>query len=425
MTRAPSVVLRFLALALGLIVICYTTALSLMLDSHPVQLPPERIQPIASHSDEPIQPSVKSAFGQGLEKRFVLNESDLNKVCDSGLKRRKMKGECQIMLSGETLEANASLKLPLSFWPLYLNVHLKATDHESGAQLLHLRIGHLSLDPPWSGYFVAAALHFPPLRRYGLLVDELLKEVRIVESRLVIRVKWDRELLTEIRGLLTDVADKDRMRAYYERLVDVLDDGTNTRFISLGNLTQPLFALAFDRSRREGNPIEENRALIVVLSAYVNGKDLSRVVNSSAHPLRRNVLLNRRMDTAKHFLAAAVLAMSGQGTLVEMIGLVKELHDTHDGSGFSFNDLAADQAGAFFGKGAIASVLMARHFQTVLRQSNQESLFIPILRDLPESMKSAEFESRFSAVGSPEYTDMRTEIDNRINALPLYQLETR
>ena len=106
-----------------------------------------------------------------------------------------------------------------------------------------------------------------------------------------------------------------------------------------------------------------------------------------------------------------------------MIGLVKELHDTHDGSGFSFIDLAADEAGAFFGKGAIASSDMARHFQNLLRQSNEENLFIPVLRDLPESMKSAEFESRFSEVGSPEYTAVKNEIDKRIKALPLFQLE--
>lgn len=411
-----------MGLAVGLFLLVYATCLILMLDSHPVGVPTPISHPLAGEAEESFQQRIRTAFGQGLEKRVVLTESDLNKVCVAGLKHRKIQGRCLVRLAANKIVASASLKLPVSMWPLYLNVHAEAEDRPSGAVLLGLRIGHLSLNAPWSDWFVKAALHLPPLGRYGLLLDQLLKEVRIIEGRLLIRVKWDRQLLTELRGLLTDIADKTRMRAYQDRLVEVLDNGTETRFVSLGNLTQPLFALAADRSQQDGNPIEENRAVILVLSAYANGKDLSQVLGSSANPKRRNVLLNRRMDTAKHFLAAAVMSMSGQGTLVEMIGLVKELHDTHSGSGFSFIDLAADEAGAFFGKGAIASPIMARHFQALLSESSEENRFVPLLRDLPESMKSAEFENRFNGVGSPEFNAMKTEIDARIRSLPLYQL---
>ncbi|MDD1649738.1 MAG: hypothetical protein LUO80_05020, partial [Methylococcaceae bacterium] len=144
-------------------------------------------------------------------------------------------------------------------------------------------------------------------------------------------------------------------------------------------------------------------------------------LSTTNQPARRGVLLNKRVDTAKHFLGAAAMAMSGQGTLVEMIGLAKELHDTHDGSGFSFVDLAADEAGALFGKSAVRTPAIARRIQEILSQSAEETQFIPLLKDLPESMDAEEFTARFKAIGSPEYQAMKEEIYARIKALPLYR----
>ena len=149
------------------------------------------------------------------------------------------------------------------------------------------------------------------------------------------------------------------MIVYHEKLVNILERDTHSRFVRLGHLMKPLFALAHERTIANQQPVEENRALILVLSAYVNGKDLNAALGTSGQPRPRGVLLNRRVDTAKHFMGAAAMAMSGQGTLVEMIGLAKELHDTHDGSGFSFIDLAADEAGALLGLPAALAAFSA------------------------------------------------------------------
>jgi hypothetical protein len=148
---------------------------------------------------------------------------------------------------------------------------------------------------------------------------------------------------------------------------------------------------------------------------------LGAALSTDKEPPRRGVLLNKRIDTAKHFLGAATLAMSGQGTLVEMIGLAKELHDTHDGSGFSFIDLAADEAGALFGKSAVSTPVIASRVQEILSRSAEETQYIPFLKDLPESMNTEDFAQRFKAIDSPEYLAMKEQIHARIKALPLYQ----
>jgi hypothetical protein len=186
-------------------------------------------------------------------------------------------------------------------------------------------------------------------------------------------------------------------------------------------LLRPLFELARQRSAEQGqDPVAENRALIFVLAAYVSGKDLGEALDSNIAPMRLGVLLNKRIDTAQHFLGTAAMSMAGQGTLVDMIGLAKELHDSHDGGGFSFIDLAADEAGAYFGRLAISSPENAIKLQNLLSQDIEESRIIPPLKDLPESMSEEEFVARYKDVGSPEFEAETQKIRDRIRGLPIY-----
>lgn len=361
-------------------------------------------------------------LGHGQEKRIILNAEDLNVICRSAFHHRRLEGFCHFDLTQESLVGEITLRLPGRLAGKYLNLSILAQgDDQAHFHIADLRAGNLRASSPWALSLIRGSLLISPWRRYETLRTRLIKDVHVSEGRLVIVLNWDRQLLSELRDLVTDAADKRRMRIYLERLSEVLNDGTQNRYARLGTLTRPLFNLARERSRGNNEPIEENRAAIMVLSAYANGKDLHDVVDRDIRPIRRNVLLNKRIDTAKHFLGAAVLSMSGQSTLVEMVGLAKELQDTHDGSGFSFNDLAADEAGALFGKVAISDRDHARRVQDVLRQTEDESQFIPVLKDLPESMDTEEFMQKFTAIGSPEYEAVRSEIRQRILALPIYR----
>ncbi len=360
-------------------------------------------------------------LGHGQEKRFILNAEDLNVICRSALHHRRIEGYCHFDLTQESLVGEITIHLPGRLSGKFLNISVLAQGAEEAFfQMADLRIGALRISS-WGLSLIRGGLLISPWRRYETLRERLIKDMHVSDGRLVIVLNWDRQLLSELRGLVTDAADKRRMRVYLLRLSEILNDGTQNRYIRLGALTRPLFTLARERSRGNNEPVEENRAAIMVLSAYANGKDLHEVVDSDIRPIRRNVLLNKRIDTAKHFLAAAVLSMSGQSTLVEMVGLAKELQDTHDGSGFSFNDLAADEAGALFGRVAISNRDHARRLQDILRQTEDESQFIPSLKDLPESMDPEEFSQQFKAIGSPEYEALSSEIRNRILALPIYR----
>ena len=412
-----AVILALLALGGGV-----RYLIDLAIEDHPELTEEVRTQREAMPIPLSIRERIKGGtLGHGQEKRFILNSDDLNVICRSALIHRKLPGQCTFKLTQDSLIGEVTLPLNGRFTGKFLNISLLAQGSDAEHfHLADLRIGRIHASSDWHISLIRAALLVSPFRRYELFRSHLIRDIHVTDSRLVTVINWNRELLTELRDLVTDAADKRRIRVYLEELTRILDDGTQNRFIRLGALTRPMFTLARERSRRNNEPIEENRAAIMVLSAYANGKDLHEVVGTSTPPPKRNVLLNKRIDTAKHFLAASVLAMSGQSTLVEMIGLAKELQDTHDGSGFSFIDLAADEAGALFGKAAISSNDRARHVQEVLRQTDDESLFIPVLKDLPESMDPDKFSERFGAIGSPEYEALRSEIRNRIHALPIY-----
>jgi hypothetical protein len=422
--RRP-VIWAFSVLAPTLCLIILITAFGThhLLEAKPHAITPPTNRFSGPVTTTPLRERLQSTQTQsGQEKRLILTQEDLNHLCRAAIKRRRLQGDCSIAFSQDRMEGAASLKIQSRWLQRYLNIDLTVDETAKGAVIENLRIGGMELGAPAAGLFLRGLAITPPFYRYGVLFDQMLKDIHIEDGRLVIRIKWNRELLTELRDIIQDTADKEALLAYQNVLTTFLNDGTERRFVRLSDLMQTVFQEAQVRSQQGHDPVSENRAAIMVLSAYGNGKDLTRIVGTDAGPKRRNVLLSKRVDTAKHFLAAALLAMSGQGTLVEMVSLIKEMHDTHDGSGFSFIDLAADESGAAFGKLAVSSQEAALHVQRMLSEGSEEAQFIPPLKDLPESMHSEEFVARFKLFGSPEFLALRDEIDARIRALPLFRL---
>jgi len=186
-------------------------------------------------------------------------------------------------------------------------------------------------------------------------------------------------------------------------------------------LMTPLFQLA---SERGGDPVAENRAAIVVLAFYANGKGLAAIVPAARdwpRPRPRRVTLAGRADSTQHFTVSAALAANAGVPLSDAIGLYKEVDDSRGGSGFSFNDLAADRAGTRFGEAAVASHEGALKLQRQASAGLRERDLMPAVNDLPELMAEAEFKRRFGGIGAPAYQRMMDDIERRIAGLPLYR----
>jgi hypothetical protein len=75
--------------------------------------------------------------------------------------------------------------------------------------------------------------------------------------------------------------------------------------------------------------------------------------------------------------------------LSNLAGLYKELKDAQAGSGFSFNDLAADLAGSRMGEVSTGSRTAALRMQKKLANVRDAGTFFPKVRDLPEFLSQA------------------------------------
>jgi hypothetical protein len=129
-------------------------------------------------------------------------------------------------------------------------------------------------------------------------------------------------------------------------------------------------------------------------------------------------LLAQRDDMPMHFLLAALLSWDAGPRVTTALGLAKELADARVGSGFSFNDLAADEAGNRFGQ--LCATSPAWVLQR-LAEGLKESDFFPNIQGLPEFMPEAEFRRRYGAVGSPAYELVMAEVQQRLAQIPLYR----
>jgi hypothetical protein len=224
-----------------------------------------------------------------------------------------------------------------------------------------------------------------------------------------------------------EMAGMETIRVYYKKLVEVGLTLGYDKHVSLAQFIGPSFELARSRSAL-GNPIEENRALILALSIYFGDEHFERLLSEvkaggleNVHPIIDHVYIQKRNDWVQHFITSAGLTVAGGTAFANELGEAKEVSDSTGGEGFSFGDLAADHTGVRLGAIATASDGSARRVQKALAGTPPESLFFPPISDLPDDVPAAEFKSRYGDVNSAAYKAQVAEIDRRIANIPLYK----
>lgn len=357
----------------------------------------------------------------GVRKVMILTAADLDAAANYFLARKKLGGLARCAIDQDRLNLEASLPLTVAGIRVFVNGRVTIDDAEPHPRIRRLKLGSLSIPAPVIGWITAGVSRWTPLARYRRIAEQMIQEMRIRDGILVVSLNWNQNLLAKAQSLVLDLADEERLLVYHEELRRLVSQPDLKRFVRLSRLLPPLFALAKQRSEAGNDAVAENRALLLVLGAYVNGRSLTAALPGASEPNRLGVLLNRRIDTAQHFAGSAAMTVAGTNTLTELLGLAKEMNDTHGGSGFSFVDLAADQAGSLLGKLATRSAEDARRVQRILSEHSDERLFMPSVQDLPENLDPAGFRARFKDLDSPEFHAVRALIGTRIRALPLFQ----
>jgi hypothetical protein len=353
----------------------------------------------------------------GIVSAVALSARDLEVLFNHGA-RRLVEARVQVRSERGRAQVLASVQpraLPGGLW---LNVRLDFAETGALPALERLRVGTLPLPSalaPWLLRQVAG--------RFAL-ADELataadvVRRVKFLPGQVNVVYAWQADTSQRLLAGLLPLDDQLRLRTYWERLATLSQAQPRGQWeVSLANLIGPLFALARERTDAGQDAAAENRIALLALTVFANGRNAASLVPAAREwprprPLR--TMLAGRDDFPRHLLISAMLAIEGSTPLAKAIGLYKEVADSRSGTGFSFNDLAANRAGHRLGERAQSD---PRRLQDRLADGVEETALLPPMDGLPEFLSEAEFRQRFGGIGQPAYEAMAAEIDKRVGEL--------
>lgn len=360
---------------------------------------------------------------QGVLRTIMVSQEELE-LTTNYLASRVRNGAARVALQDGLAAVRASFQLPANPLGRYLNIDVLLKDGPRLPTVESLRIGDLPV-PAWlCNWLLQAAMQRLERSEQFDAAADVIKRVSVTPGLLQVNFEWSAEAASQIRSALVPPEDQARWQAYQALLAQVTAQSPRNRPLTLDQLLGPLLQLA-QRRAAGGSAAPEHRAMLVVVAFYVNGKGLAALVPSARgwpQPERRMVTLSGRTDFPRHFLISAALAATAGSPLADAVGLYKEVDDARHGSGFSFNDIAADRAGTRFGVLAVSTDGTASaRLQQLAARGPREADLIPDVRDLPEFMPEQEFLRRYGGIDAPAYRKMMADIEQRIGALPLYR----
>jgi hypothetical protein len=371
----------------------------------------------------------------GVVNTALVQERELEVMISHGARRwlpgasgrvSLMRGSAEVLLSTHlgslpmVGSSAAALAGPFGRW---LNIELQLQETGGLPAIASARLGGLPL-PAW----LLDRLAQQALARSGFtaewqLAQDVVRRIRFESGHALVVYAWQPDSVQRVMASLLTPAELERLKPYQDRLVDITT-GVQGWQLPLVQAMAPLFELAARRTAAGHDGVAENRAALVVLTLFANGRHVGSVAPAArgwARPRPLRLMLGGRMDFPQHFLVSAALVTEGTSPLSRAIGLYKEVADSRGGSGFSFNDVAANRAGTRFGELALeqAQELQRRVAGGANGRALRDEDLIPAVADLPEFMPEAEFRKRFGGIGAPAYEAMLSDIDRRIAGLPL------
>ncbi|MCP5282558.1 MAG: hypothetical protein H6930_13340 [Rhodoferax sp.] len=358
----------------------------------------------------------------GVLRTIVVSEEDLD-IATNYLAHQFGGGASKVALHDGGGVVRASLALPTNPAGRFVNLDLAWRETGSLPRVETLRLGRVPVPAMLCNWLLDRGLaYLQNHQRYAAAAD-VVRQVRARDGFLTVDFEWNEAAPEQLKAALIGRSQQERWQLYNARLVALAGAPDIGRVVSLERLLGPLLQLAAERGAG-GDAVQEYRSALVVLAFYVNGKGLAALVPQARTwptPRRHVVTLAGRPDLTQHFTISAVLAATAGSPLSDVVGLYKELDDARNGSGFSFNDLAADRAGTRLGAMAVGAASGRERLRQAVAAGLRESDLMPEVRDLPEFMPQAEFVRRFGGVGKPPYQAMLGRIEQRLDALPLYR----
>lgn len=326
---------------------------------------------------------------------------------------RYLRGRGALRLEQEGAGIVLSIALPAR---RFLNLRAVVAPAAGMPRIASAHLGSLPVPAALVEFAAAHAIAAYGFEKEWELASQALRKVSFnaATGTASLTYAWEPGILDRARSAAQSEADIKRLRESQLSLAALLAHRAPGAQISLAEVLGATVPTSEDAALR-------GRATLLVLAVHLAGKDLAAVVPAARNwPRVRwvNITLAGRHDLAQHFVISAALAAWAGEPVADAIGLYKELEDARHGSGFSFIDLAADRAGTRFGETLIRN---PEQLIAAMGSTFRDEQLLPAVGDLPEYLHQPEFKRRFENPESPQFKAMATEIERRLDTLPLYR----
>lgn len=335
------------------------------------------------------------------------------------LANRFGKGSATVSTVDGSAQINFSAPLPKQYLNGYLNLQVTLAETTWLPRPQSVQIGNLPLPNFVTNLLVSIFFDWLRNSREFSASADVIEQIKISRHEVYIIYHWSPSTSQKKSGLPILGKETQERLFRFNALLVKNSEASGAKVASLSEILQPLIHHAATQSIN-GDALAENRAAILVATFHVLGFPLKLLVPEAASwpiPTQQIITLDGRNDFAKHFMVSAAITAYADTKLSDAIGLYKEMEDLRSGSGFSFNDIAANRAGTQFGEKAIVNQASARQLQRLIVSELKDTDLMPPWLDLPEHMTKSEFQQHFGGINEPTYKQMATEIERRVSAL--------
>jgi uncharacterized protein YfiM (DUF2279 family) len=373
----------------------------------------------------------------GQDFTLNLSEDEINGIVALGTRAvPKLKGRVNVTPLG--IIGAFTVNVPNNPFGEYVNLTISINPSLKGLVVESISVGSFDISGNMAVSFLEFALNVVIAGdTFGTKLINAIDSVEVDNSRLILAyhsipglrdtIESTKGLIKDVRDDLTLLGDPKVIKGYYERICKFHSQIDGLGQASVGYYLSTAFSFAEKRSYMSETAVEENRAALLALAIFLGSANFDSVVGAldeetlaTCQPRNSQMVLANRNDLRLHFIFSAALKVISDSGVSFAIGEIKELLDSQQGgSGFSFADLAADQAGIRFAELALDENGALR-VQQMAVELRQEEAFFPSIAGLPEGIPQLVFDER-GGIESDYYKQYLATINQRIEGLALYQ----
>ncbi len=365
------------------------------------------------------------------DRTFRASEDDLNgALIFASRALPSVRARAEVLPFGVVIDS--SYRLPTGKW---VNLTAEFAPAQEGIALSYLRIGQVTLPAAPVVPAVELLMNLVLGDGLGTVAVNGVRNIRIAGKTVtaeVVLTRADRKALASrtkdtVRAA-SGFSTVEDLRGYWLAMYEASRSGKLDPNGTFAQFLHFAVARAADRATAETARYEMQTALFATAIQcghyklqFLIGDVVPPDLLKTPPPCASATLAGRR-DLRAHFALSAGLQVASDAGFAFAVGEYKELLDaSRGGSGFSFDDIAADRAGIEF------AIFLTRSgpadWPAIVAGLAREADMFPRIDDLPSLMPQSEFEQRFGGVDSPAYRQMLSKIDARITGLPVFSVQ--